>query len=75
MALENELRKIILTIDDPGIKKELIEYLREFNKLKRESRTTDELFKENILALRARIQAGCSLRGHRFLRNFYFSET
>nr|VFJ88371.1 MAG: MTH538 TIR-like domain (DUF1863) [Candidatus Kentron sp. H]VFJ93530.1 MAG: MTH538 TIR-like domain (DUF1863) [Candidatus Kentron sp. H]VFJ94861.1 MAG: MTH538 TIR-like domain (DUF1863) [Candidatus Kentron sp. H] len=29
----------------------------------------------NMLALRARIQTGCSLRGHRFFRNFCFSET
>nr|VFK16280.1 MAG: hypothetical protein BECKLPF1236B_GA0070989_109213 [Candidatus Kentron sp. LPFa] len=30
---------------------------------------------ENILALRAKLQTGCSLRGHRFFRSFYFSET
>ncbi|VFM96194.1 MAG: hypothetical protein BECKG1743D_GA0114223_101625 [Candidatus Kentron sp. G] len=28
----------------------------------------------NILALRARIQTGCSLRGYRFVQNFYSSE-
>nr|VFK78288.1 MAG: hypothetical protein BECKSD772D_GA0070982_101119 [Candidatus Kentron sp. SD] len=30
---------------------------------------------KNILALRAKFQTGCSLRGHWFFRDFYFSET
>nr|VFJ58737.1 MAG: hypothetical protein BECKFM1743A_GA0114220_102246 [Candidatus Kentron sp. FM]VFJ60373.1 MAG: hypothetical protein BECKFM1743C_GA0114222_102717 [Candidatus Kentron sp. FM]VFK12802.1 MAG: hypothetical protein BECKFM1743B_GA0114221_102555 [Candidatus Kentron sp. FM] len=30
---------------------------------------------KNILALRARVQTGCFLRGHRFVQNFSFSET